>query len=57
MVPDVNPFQYVLTRHIVGGKYNKWIVILPEFDLDFASDKVQEITSLHGVNIRFSTIR
>jgi hypothetical protein len=36
---DVNPFQYVLTRCIIGGKYNKWIVILQEFDLDFASAK------------------
>jgi hypothetical protein len=39
MVIDVNPFQYVLTRHIIGGKYNKWIVILQEFDLDFVSAK------------------
>jgi hypothetical protein len=23
---DVNPFQYVLTRHIIGGKYNKWML-------------------------------
>ena len=36
---DVNPFQYVLTRSIIGGKYNKWIVILQEFDLNFASTK------------------
>jgi hypothetical protein len=36
---DDNPFQYVLTRHIIGGKYNKWIVILQEFDLDFSSVK------------------
>jgi hypothetical protein len=36
---DINPFQYVLTRRIIGGKYNKWIVILQEFDLDFASAK------------------
>ena len=28
MVVDVNPFQYVLTRCIIGGKWNKWIVIL-----------------------------
>jgi hypothetical protein len=28
LVSDVNPFQYVLNRHIIGGKYNKWIVIL-----------------------------
>ena len=39
MVVDVNMFQYILTRHIIGGKYNKWIVILQEFDLDFASVK------------------
>jgi hypothetical protein len=28
-----------LTRRIIGGKYNKWIVVLQEFDLDFASAK------------------
>ena len=39
MVVDVNPLQYVLTGNIIGGKYNKWIVILQEFDLDFASVK------------------
>jgi hypothetical protein len=39
VVADVNPFQYVLTRHIIGGKYNKWIVILQEFNLNFASTK------------------
>jgi hypothetical protein len=39
VVVDVNPFQYVLTRCIIGGKYNKWIVILQDFDLDFASTK------------------
>jgi hypothetical protein len=39
MVSDVNPFQYVLTRRIIRGKYNKWIVILQEFDLHFTSVK------------------
>ena len=34
---DVNPFQYVLSRRIVKDKFNKWIVILQEFDLDFQS--------------------
>ena len=37
VVADVNPFQYVLSRRIVGVKINKWIVILQEFDLDFQS--------------------
>ena len=35
VVADVNPFQYVLSRQIVGGKFNKCIVILQDFDLDF----------------------
>ena len=39
VVGDVNPFQYVLSRRIVGGKFNKWIVILQEFDLYFQSAK------------------
>ena len=39
VVPDVNPFQYVLSWWIVGGKFNKWIVILQEFELDFQSTK------------------
>ena len=39
VVVDVNPFQYVLSRWIVGDKFNKWIVILQEFDLDFQSAK------------------
>jgi hypothetical protein len=28
VVSNVNPFQYILTKHIIGGKYNEWIVIL-----------------------------
>jgi hypothetical protein len=39
VVFDVNPYQYILTRCIIGRKYNKWIVILQEFDLDFSSEK------------------
>ena len=39
VVADVNPFQYFLSRWIVGGKFNKCIVILQEFDLDFQSAK------------------
>ena len=26
---------YVLTRQVLGGKYSCWIVILPEFKLEF----------------------
>ena len=39
VVADVNPFQYVLSWRIVGGKLNKSIIILQEFDLDFQSTK------------------
>ena len=39
VLEDVNPFQYVLSWWIFGGKFNKWIVIPQEFDLDFQSAK------------------
>jgi hypothetical protein len=39
MVADINPFKYVLTWNIIGENYSKWIVILHEFGLDFASVK------------------
>ena len=39
VVAHNNPFQFVLTRRMIGGKYNKWIVILQEFDLNFVSAK------------------
>jgi hypothetical protein len=32
-------FEYFLTRRIIGWEYNKWIVILQEFDLDFTLEK------------------
>ena len=39
VVAYVNPFQFILTRRMIGGKYNKWIVILQDFDLEFVSEK------------------
>ena len=39
MVEYVNPFQHILSCRIIMGKFNKWIVILQEFDLDFQSTK------------------
>jgi hypothetical protein len=36
---DANPMQYILSRHILGGRYSKWIVILQEFDLEFSTAK------------------
>jgi hypothetical protein len=35
----LNPFQYILTRRIIVVKYDKWIIILQEFDLDLSSMK------------------
>ena len=35
VVAHVNRFQFILTRRMIEGKYNKWIVILQEFDLEF----------------------
>ena len=28
---------------MIGGKYNKWIVILQEFDLEFVSTKLKKL--------------
>ena len=42
VVAHVNPFQFVLIRRMIGGKYNKWIVILQEFDLEFVSAKLKK---------------
>ena len=39
VVSHVNAFQFVLTRRMIEGKYNKWIVTLQEFDLEFVSEK------------------
>ena len=42
-LPDLGciPCQFVSIRShsMIGGKYNKWIVILQEFDLEFVSAK------------------
>jgi len=35
----VNPFQYMLTRWVIGRNISRWIVILQEFDLEFVSMK------------------
>ena len=29
---------YILTHQVLGGKYSHWIVILQEFDIEFAKD-------------------
>jgi hypothetical protein len=39
IIAIVNPFQYVLTRRVIGRKISIWIVVLQEFDLDFVSEK------------------
>ena len=39
VIAHINPFHFVLTRRMIGGKYNKWIVILQEFDLEFILSK------------------
>ena len=39
VVAHVNPFQFILTRRMIGEKYNKWILILQEFDLEFVLTK------------------
>ena len=33
---DSNPMYYILTRQVLGEKYSRWIIILQEFELEFA---------------------
>ena len=42
VVSHINPFQFVLTRRMIGGRYNKLILILQEFDLKFVSSKLKK---------------
>ena len=42
VVAVLNPFQYILTRQLIGLKYSKWIVILQEFELEFISAKAKK---------------
>jgi hypothetical protein len=39
VIAVVNPFQYMLTRRVIGEKISRWIVVLQEFYLDFVSGK------------------
>jgi hypothetical protein len=34
--------RYILSRHILGGRYSKWVVILLEFDLIFSTPKAKK---------------
>ena len=36
VLADQNPMYYILTRQVLEGKYSWWIVILQDFDLEFA---------------------
>ena len=38
VLANQNLMYYILTRQVLGGKYSCWIVILQEFDLEFAKD-------------------
>ena len=44
----VNPFQFVLSRRVIGEKYNRWIVILQEFNLEFLSAKSKKLWFLQS---------
>ena len=42
VVACLNPFQYILSCRMIGGKFAKWIVILQEFDWEFKSAKAKK---------------
>ena len=42
VVACLNPFQYILTHCMISWKFDKWIIILQEFDLEFRLAKVNK---------------
>jgi hypothetical protein len=42
IIADSNPMYHILTCQVLGGKYSHWIVILQEFDLEFAKSKAKK---------------
>ena len=38
---------------MIGGKYNKWIVILQEFDLEFVLEKSKQLLIFVGIIFYF----
>ena len=36
ILADQNLMYYILTHQVLGGKYSHWIVIIQQFDLEFA---------------------
>ena len=42
VVACLNPFQYIMSRCMIGGKFSKWIVILQEFGWEFMSAKAKK---------------
>jgi len=41
-IAKYNPMYHIMTHQVLGGKYSKWIVILQEFDLEFAKSKAKK---------------
>jgi len=41
VIADSNLVYHILTHQFLGGKYFKWIVILQEFDLEFAKSNAK----------------
>ena len=39
IVFNINKFQYVLSRGVIEGKFNKWIFVLQKYDIQFMSKK------------------
>ena len=37
-----NPMYHILKRQVLGRKYSKWIIILQEFNLEFAKSKAKK---------------
>ena len=50
---DSNPMYYVLTCQVLGGKYSRWIMILQEFELEFAKSASNKSLIFAELNVTF----
>jgi len=52
VIAVLNPFQYILTGRLMGGKYSRCIVILQEFEIKFVSSKAKKSLVFAVIDIK-----
>jgi hypothetical protein len=51
VIENSNPMQYLLSRRQINGKFDRWIVILQEYDLEFSTPKRKKALVLTNLSL------